>query len=689
MTIAALNMPENPVFAVRGLRSFITDRKINTKITAGFALVLFILAGVSIMAYHAFGKVDSISDAYARRAQFLRAVSNVDSKFSSLHRLAREFLATGQEAEAKAADEARTSLRQAISKALEDSKAIGHEDPVRTIEQSFNGYSLILDKVMAQRIEGEKLNREIIDPVGLELRKRFDSLQKNAAAVGKMDFHMLASAGLHDLMRVRLAINKMIDIQDFTFRERMNQTLTDLRNDMEALDAAAPGTEFAGAFGEIKSLYQRYLDAAMRALEISGILAGRLSEFKTIGAGVTADIKAIVESASAEEQNLHRQAGVLIEDSKRHIFILAFGGIILGFALSWFIGRGIARPVVEIADTMRNLAQGGRDVAIPYLGRGDEIGGMAEALAVFKDNLKETERLRQEQEEQKRTAEARRKAEMAELAERFEQAVGSIIESVASTSAQLRNAAEVMTEGARETANQTAAVASASATASANVQSVAAATEQLSYSIREIRDQVHRSHKIASDAAAEADKTNARVRELAEAAERIGGIVDVISQIAAQTNMLALNATIEAARAGEAGRGFAVVAQEVKALAEQTAKATTEIGQQITGIQDSTQNAATFIASIAKTTQEVSAIASAIASAVEEQGSATQEIARNVQEASAGTKDVVTNIDQVTKTSESSGAAASQVLSAATDLFQQSGTLKQEVQAFLRSVRAA
>ncbi len=351
---------------------------------------------------------------------------------------------------------------------------------------------------------------------------------------------------------------------------------------------------------------------------------------------------------------------------------------------------GLVQPLNRLRLSMLELAAGHFDVVLSGIGRRDEMGDMARAVEDFK--IKAIERSQSEarrDEEKSRALAEKRRGEMNTLAEKFEQTIGGIVDHVAASAAQLHDATESMTAGTREITAQTESVATASATASANVQSVAAATEELSYSIREIGGQVHRSQEVAAAAAAEADKTNDQVRGLAEAAGRIGSIVDVISQIATQTNMLALNATIEAARAGEAGKGFAVVAAEVKALAEQTAKATSEIGAQIAGIQELTQNAASFIAAIAKTTQEVSEIATAIATSVEEQGSATKEIARNVQEASTGTRIVTTNIGNVTTATQSSGQSAGQVLAAAGELSKQSETLKAEVSAFLRAVRAA
>ena len=232
-------------------------------------------------------------------------------------------------------------------------------------------------------------------------------------------------------------------------------------------------------------------------------------------------------------------------------------------------------------------------------------------------------------------------------------------------------------------------VASASEEAATNVSSVASATEELSSSVNEISRQVQDSARMAAEAVGQAVQTNERVNDLSRAAQRIGDVVELINTIAGQTNLLALNATIEAARAGEAGRGFAVVASEVKALAEQTAKATGEIGLQISGIQAATQESVGAIKAIGGTIERLSEVSSAIAAAVEEQGAATQEISRNVQQASVGTQEVSANIADVERGVIETGSASTQVLSAAKSLAGDSTRLKVEVAQFLRAVRTA
>ncbi|HLI99778.1 MAG TPA: methyl-accepting chemotaxis protein [Bradyrhizobium sp.] len=378
------------------------------------------------------------------------------------------------------------------------------------------------------------------------------------------------------------------------------------------------------------------------------------------------------------------------QSTSRLLIILAAVGIVLGAVFGYLIGQfGIVKPIDSLKTVMEAFARNDLKADVPGIDRGDEIGEMARTVEVFKKNGLEVERMRSEQQvAEKRNAE-RRKADMTKLADDFETAVGEIIETVSSASTELEASAGTLTTTAERTQELTTTVADASDEASSNVQSVASATEELSSSVNEISRQVQESARMANEAVGQARQTNDRVSELSKAASRIGDVVELINTIAGQTNLLALNATIEAARAGEAGRGFAVVASEVKALAEQTAKATGEIGQQIGGIQTATQESVGAIKEISSTIEKLSEISSTIAAAVEEQGAATQEISRNVQEAAQGTKRVSSNITEVQRGASETGSASSQLLSAAQSLSGDSNRLKLEVGKFLSNVRAA
>ncbi|MGP9812814.1 methyl-accepting chemotaxis protein [Rhodopseudomonas sp. NSM] len=393
------------------------------------------------------------------------------------------------------------------------------------------------------------------------------------------------------------------------------------------------------------------------------------------------------------DKDLAKRADAISADVSTTIrlTVLTIGGAFLAvLAIAFAIVQfGIARPIGRLVGDLQAMARG-ETVEVSGTERGDEIGQTANAVEGIKlmldDKAKQDAAAKADQD---RKLAAQRKQDMARLAHDFEAAVGEVIQTVSSASTELEASATTLTSNAQHAQEVTTTVAAASEQASANVQSVASATEEMASSVTEISRQVQESARIAQEAVGQAQATNERVGELSAAAARIGDVVDLINTIAGQTNLLALNATIEAARAGDAGRGFAVVASEVKALAEQTAKATGEISQQISGIQAATDQSVSAIREIGATISKMSEIASTIASAVEEQGAATQEISRNVQQAAQGTQQVSSSVIDVQRGASETGSASSQVLSAAQSLANDSNRLKLEVGKFLETVRAA
>lgn len=403
-------------------------------------------------------------------------------------------------------------------------------------------------------------------------------------------------------------------------------------------------------------------------------------------------IRALVrEVIDAEASLLSVRAAASAAATSSSYTMIIVGGIamlLVAIASLLLLNAAVTRGIVAMTAAMGRLAQNDMTIDIPFSDRLDEVGEMAKAVQVFKDNAIRVSKLEQKEAED-RQAEQRKTETMRLAVASFEEAVGEIVQTVSSASTQLEASARNLNSSAARSQELTARVSSTSQDCSSNVQSVASATEELSSSVNEISRQVQESARMANDAVNQARQTNDRVAELSKAAGRINDVVELISSIAGQTNLLALNATIEAARAGEAGRGFAVVASEVKALAEQTSKATGEIGQQITGIQEATQQSVGAIKEISSTIEKLSEISSAIAAAVEEQGAATQDISRNVQQAANGTQQVSANISDVQRGASETGTASSQVLSAAQTLASDSSRLKTEVSKFLNTVRAA
>jgi methyl-accepting chemotaxis protein len=394
--------------------------------------------------------------------------------------------------------------------------------------------------------------------------------------------------------------------------------------------------------------------------------------------------------------NMYLGTGAYLDDLdaklKPIIWMLALATLLIGGiagAVAWLIGRSISCPLDLLGARMSALADGTLEGDIPGIERGDEVGAMAATVQIFKDNAVRIRGLEQVEAQTQQRAAAERRAAMESIASDFERSVNGIVRSVSTAAAGMQTTAQSMTATASDASARAATVGAASESASNNVGTVAAAAEELSSSVAEISRQVTRSSEIASKAVGDAERTNATVGALSTGAEKIGEVVKLIHSIAAQTNLLALNATIEAARAGDSGRGFAVVASEVKALANQTAKATEEISAQVAAMQASTSDAVQSIGGITETIAQMSEITVSISTAIEQQGDATREIARNIQSVAAGSSEISTHIGGVTTAAAATGTAATDVLKNARELDNQSGMLRSAVDVFMTKLRAA
>jgi methyl-accepting chemotaxis protein len=441
-------------------------------------------------------------------------------------------------------------------------------------------------------------------------------------------------------------------------------------------------TNWAEYFAEAKqvvALSRNNQDKEAKALHVKASLAGVKAD-EALQRDVTLNSKGADAAGT--------RAAESFSDAIKMVLASLLLAIMVGIGAAILLVRDVSAGIKSIVAPMQALGSGDLTAQVPHQGETTEIGSMADTLQVFKDALI-AKKVADAAAALDADAKIQRGQRVDGITREFESLIGELVGSLSSASTELESSAATLSSTAERSQELTTMVAAASEEASTNVQSVASATEEMASSVNEISRQVQESARMANEAVDQARKTNARVSELSKAAARIGDVVELINNIAAQTNLLALNATIEAARAGDAGRGFAVVASEVKALAEQTAKATGEIGTQIGGIQAATQESVNDIREISGTIVKLSEISSTIAAAVEEQGAATQEISRNVQQAARGTQQVSSNITDVQRGASATGSASSQVLSAAQSLSGDSSRLKLEVGKFLNSVRAA
>ena len=565
-----------------------------------------------------------------------------------------------------------------------------HLQKIRSLAVEYHNHASEIGKSQLKIFEITKKRNER----SADWTKTFEDLLLSPAlirAANRSDVEKVLNEADSMFNSVRSATWQLIATGDEGQKKVIDNRTGGLDDTLDSARSIVSDTRLLGTINSLATTVKRFSAATREAIQAEADKK-ELVDVKALPVAnqILELMRTALDTAERNADEAKTQATTELSRANRLSFAMTVVMMLslVGSVIFSFIG--VARPLTRLNGALGKMAAGELNIEIPGANRGDEVGDVAKTVVVIRGNAEQ--KARDEagaKANQDKHAAEQRKADMVRLADTFETAVGEIVDTVSSAATRLEASASTLTSTAERTQQLTAMVAAASGEASTNVQSVASSAEEMASSVNEISRQVQESARIASDAVEQARTTNDRVGELSKAASRIGDVVELINTIAGQTNLLALNATIEAARAGEAGRGFAVVASEVKALAEQTAKATGEIGQQITGIQAATQDSVNAIKEISNTIERLSEISSTIASAVEEQGAATQEISRNVQQAAEGTQLVSSNITDVQRGAGETGSASSQVHSAAQSLSRDSNRLKLEVDKFLDNVRAA
>ena len=667
----------------------LANLRIKAKIGFGFATILVLLVLVGGVGVRGLMGADTGMQHYAHTAHNRASLMQADQNLEELRRRVVLFVERGDVKAQKRVGVLAAEISKDLS-TVEAGVSGDRKAAVAGVRAKLAEYVGAFNVAVELRAKREKLVTERFEGASLEACKLVTAYTESAFQDKAWQEAARGGQLQEALMLSRISAMRFLATEDFKNIEAANErgsTFVAMARKL-AEDTANP---------QRRAIAEQAIQKAESYVTALGEIAGASQDLKrhvyTTMTGI-ADVaneqmEAVTDAQEKALNDTESETLGFVATASTTALVGSLIALALGIVLAWQIGRAIANPVIGMTEAMRTLAAGDTATRIPAVGRKDEIGEMASAVQVFKDNMIETDRLRAEQEALKQQAEQDRRKAMLELAARFESQVGAIVDGVTAQATELQATAQAMAATAEQTTRQTTTVAAASDQTTQNVQTVATATEELSASISEIGKQMENSTRMIREAADKAELSNEQVRGLTGAAAKIGDVVKIIAEIASQTNLLALNATIEAARAGEAGRGFAVVAAEVKTLATQTAKATEEIATQVKAIQDATETSAQSIHGIAAVIGQVNQTASTIASAVEQQGAATQEIARSVTQAAQGTQEVSSNIAGVNQAANDTGSAASQVLSAAGELSRSGEHLKQQVSHFLSEVRAA
>jgi methyl-accepting chemotaxis protein len=668
--------------------TFLANIRIGAKIWLGFGIVLGLLLVIGAVAFVSLNSANTSFAEYRSLARSANEVGRVHANMLMTRMNVKDFIIRGTDEEARDVREYAEQTLHFIDETVALVTNPDHRALLDEVRGQVAAYTAHFDQAVELQHERDRLV-EVLHRVGPEIEQALTAVMQSANRDEDAEAAYNAGMVLRHLLLTRLHATRFLEDNDQAsydgameeigrMEEAANMLLASLQNlrlREQAQTAIAGAEEYRGAFEQVHDVID----------ERNQIITGQLDVIGPAVAGTIEDFKLAIK---ARQDELGPEATAAMENAVTTALVVAGVALAVGLAAAWLIGSGISRPITAMTGAMNDLAGGDKSVEIPAREHKDEIGEMAKAVQVFKDNMVKAEELAAKS-AREREARDRRTERVDELTKTFDQQVANLLEGVASAATQLQGTANSLSSTAEQANSQSAACAAASEQASGNVQTVATAAEELASSIQEIGRQVDSTTNLANTAVGDADSSNAQVKALADSAQKIGEVVQLITSIAEQTNLLALNATIEAARAGDAGKGFAVVASEVKSLANQTAKATDEIATQISGIQEATGSTVASIQGIGERIRSMSEIATQVASAVEEQNAATQEIARNVQQAAGGTREVSSNIVGVSEAATQTGRAAEDVLSASSELSRQAEQLKGFVQQFLADVRAA
>ena len=658
---------------------------IKGKLLAGFAVIIAVVIGLSAFAFfNATSNQDSFAE-YRGTARLSNDAAELSSAIRAMRFEVMVFRSGGS-------DDMRGAVGDLADSALEAAVRISQFDGVIDLEAVRGGledYRASVDRANDLQDERNRLVLDILDPTGTAARRDLTDVMEATYLDGDPRAAYYTALVQQHLMLTRFYGAEFLLTNEPGLRERalreVDAALAQTQRLLEALDDPDTRALVQSANGKIQLYLETFNQVSAIIVERNAVYTERLD---VIGPQVNQIALDVAATQRGEQDRIGPILSGEFQSQRWVVLIVGIIGSLAAIGLGFLLARSLSRPIVALTDVMAALAERDTSVEVPAKDRGDELGAMAQAVEVFKVNMIEADRLREEQ-DREQDARSKRQERVEQAIAQFEESSESVLSSVLDAAKGMKGSATSLASASDETLSQAETVSKSSDDASENVQTVAGAAEELAASISEISEQVARSADMSRNASTKAELTQKSVRALAERTAEIGQVVDLINDITEQTNLLALNATIEAARAGEAGKGFAVVASEVKQLAEQTAKATSQISGEISAVQGATNNSVAEIEEIVTAINKLDEIASAIAAAVQEQGVATDEIARNVQQAARGTDEVTAGIGHVREASKENSASSADVLSASELMSNKVDEMKTSISSFLDSIRAA